>query len=294
VLLEFPHEVQISRSALLDALSALHQHSEALTIIGAHAVIERTKNHIGVENIESTKDADLGVEPELVAQSSPEISTALAAAGYELKNTKHPGIYKQSKPKSGFEDVTVDLIAPASFCSVGRRSARISGHEKNSVTRAKGIEMMLIDRDLMTIESLSISDSRTVEAYVAGNAALLCAKSHKVGERLEKMEATNGGRSRLKAKDVLDIYNILCSADPQLVTESFSLGLDDGRDGVRQAANDSLVYLPHLLVHPLITPIIKDSFLAEDGPVDETIEEWLEVFGYFESRLDRTGDLAQL
>lgn len=61
----------------------------------------------------------------------------------------------------------------------------------------------MVDRSLMPISALAPGDGRVVTASVAGPAALLVAKLHKLGER-------QGGRpDRLLDKDAHDAYRLL-------------------------------------------------------------------------------------
>jgi len=60
----------------------------------------------------------------------------------------------------------------------------------------------LIDRDELEISSLDAADDRTVTMNVAGPAALLVAKLHKLAER-------TANEDRVKDKDALDVFRIL-------------------------------------------------------------------------------------
>lgn len=60
----------------------------------------------------------------------------------------------------------------------------------------------MIDRDELEISSLDAADDRTVTMNVAGPAALLVAKLHKLAER-------TANEDRVKDKDALDVFRIL-------------------------------------------------------------------------------------
>lgn len=62
----------------------------------------------------------------------------------------------------------------------------------------------------MTIQAFDPSDSRAFEIAVAGPAALLVAKLHKIGERTETPE-------RLIDKDAHDIYRLLVATETPAV-----------------------------------------------------------------------------
>jgi hypothetical protein len=65
----------------------------------------------------------------------------------------------------------------------------------------KGLEGALVDTDVLTVGSLETADARRFEIRVAGPAALLIAKLHKVNDRHES--------SRQSDKDALDVLRLL-------------------------------------------------------------------------------------
>ena len=125
-------------------------------------------------------------------------------AGFEL--TAEPGIWQQRFQRAGFDgDITVpvDLIVPAELVSkAGRRGARLPGdHGKTAARKSEGVAGAIVDFDPFEIPSFEAADDRTVVVNVAGPAALLVAKAHKLGERLATPE-------RLMPKDAGDIYRL--------------------------------------------------------------------------------------
>lgn len=66
----------------------------------------------------------------------------------------------------------------------GRRSGRIPPHANNATRRALGLEAAVVDYTVMEVTGLG-DDPRFLAANVAGSAALLVAKMHKLGEREE-------------------------------------------------------------------------------------------------------------
>lgn len=68
--------------------------------------------------------------------------------------------------------------------------------------RAAGLEAAVIDNAVHTVAALDPADARAFEVRVAGPAALIVAKMHKLLERLKQP-------NRLNDKDAHDIYRIL-------------------------------------------------------------------------------------
>jgi len=98
----------------------------------------------------------------------------------------------------------IDLIVPEAFAGgSGRRDARLPGANERAARRTPGLEAAIYDND--EIEVAMFDGSSRVNAYVAGHTALLISKLHKLGERLTD-------RSRLKGKDVSDVFRLLRAA----------------------------------------------------------------------------------
>lgn len=76
-----------ARSALLDALTALVAHREALVLIGAQAIYLHT-DAAAVALAETTKDSDLAVDPREL-HDAPLLDDAMHNAGFRL-DTTHP------------------------------------------------------------------------------------------------------------------------------------------------------------------------------------------------------------
>ena len=191
-----------ARQALLDALTALQSHLRAVVLIGAQAVYLRTAGRLpGYQPF--TTDADLALDPSRLADR-PLLAEAMVEAGFEFSG--EPGIWHRRMQRAGMVDevtVPVDLIVPEQIAAkAGRRGARLPGEHGNSAARKSvGIEGALVDRDPIEIAALDSSDARRVLVNVAGPAALLVAKVHKLGERLDKPQ-------RLMAKDAGDVYRL--------------------------------------------------------------------------------------
>lgn len=131
--------------------------------------------------------------------------------------------------KSG---VPVDLMVPKNQVKRNGRSADIAPHSPRSARSTAGIEACLIDNSKMTLRALDPKDSRFFEIQVVGPAALLIAKSYKIGERVE-------AKRRIENKDAHDIYKILTALDTKTLSESLRQLLEDpfAGESVRQGIN---------------------------------------------------------
>jgi hypothetical protein len=185
-----------ARSALLDALDALRAHRNSVIVIGAQAIYLHT-GAAPVALAEMTKDSDLVLDVRALADK-PLIEEAMRAAGFGLNpKSDQPGAWLSVR------GIPVDLMVPEALAGEpGRRGARIPPHSKKAARRAAGLEAAVIDHGLMEVSALAPDDHRVHRANVAGPAALLVAKLHKIGERQETP-------NRLVDKDAHDIYRLL-------------------------------------------------------------------------------------
>lgn len=196
-----------ARSALLDALLALGDHADQVTIIGAQAIYLHT-GAAGVALAEATKDSDLVLDPRNLADD-PRLEEAMTGAGFH-QNLENPQPGAWLSPTG----IPVDLMVPEALAgATSRRSGRIPPHANHATRRAVGLEAAVIDRARMPIRALDPADDRVVAAYVAGPAALLVAKLHKLGERLDQP-------TRLFDKDAHDIYRLLVAISSEELARS--------------------------------------------------------------------------
>ncbi len=168
---------------------------------------------MGITIAPYTTDGDLVLNPILLA-SEPDVEALMRGAGF---NAEHPGMWQTTALVSG-EDVIIpiDLIVPEGASSgEGRRGARIPPHGKRAARRAVGLEAALVDHSPMTVAALDQADIRQVTVEVAGVAALLVAKAHKIRDRLD-----TGRTDRLSDKDAADVYRIMQTARPAAVAET--------------------------------------------------------------------------
>ena len=75
-------------------------------------------------------------------------------------------------------------MVPEALAGPGKQGARLGAHGKRAARRAKGLEGTLVDREKRRITCLDPTDTRTATVWVAGPAALLVAKIHKIAERV--------------------------------------------------------------------------------------------------------------
>ncbi len=185
-----------ARAALLDALEALGAHRDAVVLIGAQAIYIHT-GEAPVALAPFTKDTDLAIDVRAL-RDDPRIETAMADSGFVLDPVANqPGTWMSP------DGIPVDLMVPDALSQPGgRRGARIPPHASSATRRAVGIEGTVVDNQTIQIAALDPTDERTFDVRVAGPAALLVSKLHKLGERRN----TPG---RLLDKDAHDIYRLL-------------------------------------------------------------------------------------
>ena len=146
-----------------------------------------------------TYDADIALDPALLG-NAPTIIDAMVGAGFNL--TDQPGLYRR---ESGAQ---VDLLVPAAVGGPGRRGARLDVHGNRAAMKVHGLEGALVSHAPKEISSLVPDSNRSCVMEVAGSAALLVAKVHKISERVD-----DPARRMTIDKDAFDIYRILLAAD---------------------------------------------------------------------------------
>ena len=122
------------------------------------------------------------------------------------------------------------------------------------------IEALGPHREVMDVRSLSSTDRRSFHTKVAGPAALLVAKAHKIQERL-------GVKSRERSKDAYDVYRLLRGFKTTILAERFRLLLADERAAL--VTDEALRFLRELFVDAkspgvdLIREHVGDGALAD-------------------------------
>ena len=215
-----------ARRVLLDALSALSDHRGSIVLVGAQAVYV----HAGEADLAVapfTTDGDLAIDPRNLA-TEPLLEVALAGAGF-LPAADSVGIWKMSVDVGGISrTVTLDLLVPETLGGSGRRGARIPPHAKHAARKVSGLEATLVDRDMHVLAALDHADTRRCELAVAGPAALIVAKVHKILDRADD-------RDRGRDKDALDIYRLLRAVPSEALVMRFRGLL---RDALARAARE--------------------------------------------------------
>ncbi|MFI6451424.1 hypothetical protein ACIBF6_07685 [Streptosporangium amethystogenes] len=181
-----------------------------MIVIGAQAIYLRTAGS-PVALAETTKDSDLALDPRRL-DDDPLVEKSMSSAGfYRNLADEQPGAWLNS------EGIPVDLMVPEALAGPGSkntRGARIPPHDRRAARRARGLEACLVDNAVMEIGALDETDPRTYQTRVAGPAALLVAKLHKIAERVTVPH-------RLNDKDAHDAYRILIDVDTAELAAAF-------------------------------------------------------------------------
>ena len=199
-----------SRRLLIETLYAVKPFHEALTVIGAHAVHVWVQDAWGPVDMEATRDADLVLNPVFVAED-PKLIDLLNTIDIVPALKDRPGIYglREETDLSFGERTTIDFIVPEAYAGKGSRSAQMQGQPK-AAGRAAGLELALWDRHEVEIATID-EPILTISTHVAGPAALLVSKAHKVSERLLEYQSRP---DRLRPKDLGDIALLMMVSDP--------------------------------------------------------------------------------
>lgn len=269
-----------ARRVLLDVLDALADHRGSLVLVGAQAVYLRTDEIALSFSASYTTDADLAIDPTTLAETPP-LAEVMTAAGFERAQPDRPGIWGKSIVVDGHDEIIpVDLIVPEALAGAGRRGARLAGHGKQAAGRADGLEAALVDRSPIAITSLDPTDKRAITLAVAGPAALLVAKLHKIGERTAQADIRP---DRVIAKDAADSYRLMLHLGAEAAAERFDSFLEHATAG--PSTRTALGYLEALFG----TPAAAGVRLAVEGLSSDIPADRVEVVcvGFTQSVLDR-------
>ena len=143
------------------------------------------------------------------------------------------------------DGLPVDLMVPDALSEGGKshRGARIPPHSKEATRRTVGLEATVIDNDVMPISALDPADNRIFNARVAGSAALLIAKIHKIHERIHEIPA-----NRLNDKDAHDVYRLLvATTDMAALAASFERLLSNSVS--KTVTQQAIDWLPELFAN---------------------------------------------
>lgn len=232
-----------ARRILLDALEALAPHAGAVVLAGAQAIYLRTGDG-DLSVAPYTTDGDLALDPSRLT-GIPALELAMGGAGFCLQPMEgghvEPGIWLKSVMVAGRAvSVPVDLIVPEGAAPPGgRRGVRLGEHGRQAARRAVGLEAALVDNGLMTIAALDPADSRSIEAKVAGLAALLVAKAHKLHDRIAR-----GRGDRLHDKDAADVIRLMQASPPAQMAPTLAMLSRDALAG--PTTQDAIGYVDAL------------------------------------------------
>ena len=232
-----------ARRVLLDALHALAPQSSAVIVAGAQAIYLRTGD-ADFALAPFTIDSDLAIDPTRLSDE-PQLEVAMGGADFELlvRDSGHvaPGIWvTQALIEGRPEKVPVDLIVPDGVAPPGgRRGARLGVHGNRAALRLTGLEAALVDHSPVLITPLDPDDTRSITAEVAGPAALMIAKAHKINDRVN-----DGKTRRIMDKDASDVVRLMQTTAPSELGPVFATLL---RDPVASSStHDGLNYLRQL------------------------------------------------
>lgn len=266
-----------SRRLLIDTIHALAEFGPSVTVVGAHAVHVWVERAWGAVEMEATRDGDVVLNPVLVAES-PKLLELMEGIGTAPALPDRPGVYGYtSESELPFaERVTMDLIVPEAYAGAGRRAARIPG-QSGAASRAVGLELALWDRHLMTLATVD-DPPRSAEAYVAGPAALLIAKAHKVHERALQVHTRP---DRLRPKDSGDIALLMMVASPFDVADTLATNIEDHPE-IEQAVSDGAQYLieRYQPEDSIVRFHAADALAArfDEATVHEAVNTWITAF----------------
>lgn len=200
-------EMTMARTGLLDALEALAPHLDALVVVGAQAIYMHTGS-MEIALAEFTTDGDVALDPGRLG-SVPLVEEAMRGAGF-TPDPRSSAVGSWISPRG----VPVDLMVPEAMAGRGRRGVRIPPHDSKAMRRSRGIEATLVDNSRMVVGALGGGDdSREFGVAVAGPAALLVAKLHKILDRVDVP-------SRRDNKDAHDVYRLLRAVDTAVLVDT--------------------------------------------------------------------------
>jgi hypothetical protein len=247
----------LARRVLLDALETLEEHRENLILVGAQAIYLHT-GEAEFPAAEFTTDGDIAIDPTDL-KPAPKLDQLLAEAGFTSDPREVGRWIARPQLEGRTVEVPVDFLVPEAVGGGGRRGARLGEHGKHVARKAKGLEAALVDRGKMVIEALEDGDVRKFEVNVAGPAALLVAKLHKIGERV-----TPG---RAEDKDALDVLRLLRAISTEELGEGLRGLLEDEKS--RAVTREALDLLRELFA----SPAAEGSQMAARAAAPEPEEE---------------------
>lgn len=230
-----------ARVVLLDALEALGPQHQAVVVVGAQAVYLRTGDG-GIAVAPYTTDADLVLSPAELAEA-PRVEEMMRGAAFRQQG--NPGAWAKTVQVGDDEvDIPVDLMVPERFALPGgRRGARLPPHDKMAARKARGLEGTILDNEPVEVTALDDADPRRFVVRVAGPAALVVAKLHKLRDRL-----AGGAGDRITDKDAADVYRLMLATPIEDFLTRLRPLLEDDRAGL--PCQEAVVLLGELFGAP--------------------------------------------
>ncbi|MFJ4633603.1 hypothetical protein [Streptomyces sp. NPDC088847] len=219
-----------ARTVLLDALTALREHLDALTVVGAQAVYLRTQDAT-IRSAAYTSDGDISIDPAQLGDQ-PLLEQAMRDAGFTLRENQS-GLWERPEQVGALTvPVEVDLLVPHQLAPEpnSRRRTNLPPHDPWATKKVPGLEVAAVDRSVMTLGSLVPGDNRQIDAYVAGPAALFIAKAYKLDDRISQAEKQERN-DRLSNKDAGDVYRIMTVVEAEEVAQTLRTLRNDSRVG---------------------------------------------------------------
>lgn len=244
-----------SRRLLVRTVVALDEFRSAVTVIGGDVVID----------------------PRFVTDD-PNLVDLMARVGISPALKDRPGIYGFATEEvlEWQRRTTVDLIVPEAYAGPGRRAARIEG-QRHAASRTRGLELAIWDRTSAVLTTLD-EPYESVAVCVAGPAALLTAKAHKLHQRLVDVISRP---DRLKAKDSGDVAMLMMVCDPQGVAQVMIASVaahPEIADVVRQAGAWLLEMYSDTASIPRQQAVDSLAARFDDAETEAAMNEWLAGF----------------
>ena len=232
-------EYVLARRVLLDVLEALGDQRNAVVLVGAQAIYLHTGD-ADLAVAPYTTDGDVSLDPSRL-RDVPKLAKVLRGAGF-FADAEHVGTWAKSRPFEGRPvEVKIDLMVPEAVGGPGRRGARLGPHGNKTARKARGLEATLVDQQQRTIEALDDEDDRAFEVAVAGPAALIVAKLHKISERVDAP-----GRS--EDKDALDVLRLLRAVSTEALADGIHTLLNE--EISYDVSEEALAFLRNLFSEP--------------------------------------------
>jgi len=197
-------------------------------VAGAQAVYLRT-GAADLAVAPFTTDGDIALDPDTLGDD-PALETAMRAADFERSLIDGPSTLGSGSPPPSSTGRSSSSLSTSSCPKPPHRPADAAalgyGHDRSAARRAVGLEAALVDHSSVAISALDPADGRVVHVEVAGAAALLVAKAHKLHDRLQR-----GRVDRLVDKDAADVLRLMQSTRVTDVAATMRQLMTDARAG---------------------------------------------------------------